>query len=53
MTQVVGEALRDYAIGRAVAEHRSVVTLGIAPLSILKHKQKLVLGQVCIVVICC
>ncbi|XP_072019735.1 transient receptor potential cation channel subfamily M member 2-like [Amphiura filiformis] len=43
----VGEALRDYAIGRAMAEHRSVVVMGIAPLSVLKqqHKQKLTAGD--------
>ena len=46
VTKDVGEALRDYAIGRAMAEHRSIVTLGIVPLSVLKHQQKLKAGQV-------
>ena len=45
MIRDVGEALREYAIGRALADHRSVVVLGIAPLSILKHKQKLTSSQ--------
>ncbi|XP_072019958.1 transient receptor potential cation channel subfamily M member 1-like [Amphiura filiformis] len=41
MTKDVGESLRDYAIGRAMAQNRKVVAIGIMPISVLKEKEEL------------
>ncbi|XP_038076679.1 transient receptor potential cation channel subfamily M member-like 2 isoform X1 [Patiria miniata] len=41
MMKTVGQALTNYAIGRAMVKHRDVVAVGVAPLCILSQKDKL------------
>ena len=46
MMKSVGQALTNYAIGRAMVNHRDVVAVGIAPLSTLSQKDKLLGSEV-------
>ena len=46
MMRSVGQALTNYAIGRAMVKHRDVVAVGVASLGVVSQKEKLLGSEV-------